>query len=209
MKAAGPKFKQALAKVAAVLQVCIGALLLVGTIGLTLTAYKTVRYESEQITQNLTAAGDALESLRETYGQSADNLFGLAGPMDDISTKLDGVSAALYRIGGLFPNVWPVKGVGEKWKDVSSDVESIAEAVKKQSKTIERYRDDGHEKTLNAMTKTIESIRHTAQMLDGANSAGRWCGFVCVLGFCVSMLFFTNGVLLFLLARNEKGKETP
>ena len=195
--------KRALAKFVAALQVCIGALLLVGTIGLTLTAYKTVRYESEQIAQNLAAAGDALESLRETYGQSADNLFGLAGPMDDISTKLDGVSAALYRIGGLFPNVWPVKGVGEKWKEVSSDVESMAEAVKKQSKTIEWYKDDGHGKTLLAMSKTIESIRHTTKMLEGADSAGRWCGFVCVLGFCVSMLFFTNGMLLFLLARSE------
>ena len=203
MKAAGPKFKQALAKVAAVLQVCIGALLLVGTIGLTLTAYKTVRYESEQITQNLAAAGDALESLHETYGQSADNLFGLAGPMDDISTKLGGVSSKVRRAGELIAKVPFCKETGEKWKDVSGDVESIAEAVKKQGKTIEGYRDDGHEKTMVAMSKTIESIRHTTQMLDGANSTGRWCGFVCVLGFCVSMLFFTNGMLLFLLARSE------
>jgi hypothetical protein len=41
------------------------------------------------------------------------------------------------------------------------------------------------------------------QMLDNGNSAARWCGFVCLLGFCVSMLFFANGMLLFLFARIE------
>jgi len=203
MKAEGSKLKRALAKIAAALQICIGALLLVGTIYLTLTAYKTVRDESEQITQNLAAAGNALESLRATYGQSAANLFGLAGPMGDIGAKLSGVSVSLERIGGLFPDVWPVKGVGEKWKEVSNDIGSIAEAVKNQGKTIEWYRDDGHKKTLDALSETIKSIRHVTYMLDGANSAGRWCGFVCILGFCVSMLFFTNGALLFVLVRSE------
>ena len=83
MKTVGPDLKRALARSVAALQICIGVLLLVGTVYLTLTAYKTVRYEAEQITQNLTAAENALEAVRVTYGQSADSLFGLTDAMDE------------------------------------------------------------------------------------------------------------------------------
>ena len=200
MKTVGTDLKRALAKVVAALQICIGVLLLVGTVYLTLTAYKTVRYESEQIAENLSAAGMALESVRVTYGQSADSLFGLTDAMDNISTKLSGVSETVCGIGELFSKVW-LAGAGEKWKDVGKDIASISEAVKKQGEAIKLYRDDGHAKTMIALTETIESLRHAERMLDNGSSSGRWCGFVCILGFCVSMLFFVNGLLLLVFAK--------
>ncbi len=199
MKAGNPGVKRVLAKAIAALQIIIGALLLAETIGLTLPAYKTVREGSAQITENLSSAGDALESLRETYGQSATNLFALTGTMDDISVKLDGVSAKVRRAGEIIAKVPFCKEAGEKWKDVGKDISSISEAVKSQGETIDGYRVNGHEKTLAALSETIESLRLATKMLDGGSSAGLWCWFVCVLGFCVSMLFFTNGVLLFVL----------
>lgn len=200
MKTVGTDLKRALAKVVAALQICIGVLLLVGTVYLTLTAYKTVRYESEQIAENLSAAGMALESVRVTYGQSADSLFGLTDAMDNISTKLSGVSETVCGIGELFSKVW-LAGAGEKWKDVGKDIASISEAVKKQGEAIKLYRDDGHAKTMIALTETIESLRLAERMLDNGSSSGRWCGFVCVLGFCVSMLFVMNGVILCVFVR--------
>lgn len=201
MKTVGPDLKRALARSVAALQICIGALLLVGTVYLTLTAYKTVRYESEQIAENLSAAGKALESVRVTYGQSADSLFGLTDAMDDISAKLSGVSETVCGIGELFSKVW-LAGAGEKWKDVGKDIASISGAVKKQGEAIKLYRDDGHAKTMIALTETIESLRHAKRMLDNGSSSGRWCGFVCVLGFCVSMLFVMNGVILCVFVRS-------
>ena len=192
--------KRALARSVAALQICIGVLLLVGTVYLTLTAYKTVRYEAEQIAENLTAAENALEAVRVTYGQSADSLFGLTDAMDDISAKLSGVSEAVCGISELFAKVW-LAGVGEKWKDVGKDIASISEAVKKQGEAIKLYRDDGHAKTMIALTETIESLRHAEWMLDNGSSSVRWCGFVCVLGFCVSMLFVMNGVILCVFVR--------
>ena len=54
------------------------------------------------------------------------------------------------------------------------------------------------------MAETAESLRHAEAILN-RNSAERWCGFVCVLGFCVSLRFFANGALMFAFAR-EKGK---
>jgi len=200
MKTVGSDLKRALARSVAALQICIGALLLVGTVYLTLTAYKTVQYESEQIAENLSAAGKALESVRVTYGQSADSLFGLTDAMDDISTKLSGVSETACGIGELFSRVW-LAGAGEKWKDVGKDIASISEAVKKQGEAIKLYREDGHAKTMIALTETIESLRHAERMLDNGSSSGRWCGFVCILGFCVSMLFFVNGLLLLVFAK--------
>lgn len=200
MKTVGTDLKRALARSFAALQICIGALLLVGTVYLTLTAYKTVRYESEQIAENLSAAGKALESVRVTYGQSADSLFGLTDAMDDISAKLSGVSETVCGIGELFSKVW-LESVGEKWKDVGKDIASISEAVKKQGEAIKLYRDDGHAKTMIALTETIESLRHAERMLDNGSSSVRWCGFVCVLGFCVSMLFVMNGVILCVFVR--------
>ena len=94
--------KQILVKTVAALQIVVGALLLIGTVGLT-TAYRTVRSESEQLAENLSAAA--------------------------------------------------------------------------------------------------ESLRHAMRMLDNGNSTARWCGFVCVLGFCVSMLFVMNGVILCVFVR--------
>ena len=211
--------KQTLVKIVAVLQIVVGALLLIGTVGLTTTAYRTVRDESEQLAANLSASAEALESLRATYEQSATSLFGLTEAMDDVSAKLVVVSGAISETGRRFSEYGKVeespllsmlkpftewfKSSGEKLREVGRDVRSVSVALSGQSEAIKTYRADGHDKTMDAITKTAESLRHAMQMLDNGNSAARWCGFVCLLGFCVSMLFFANGMLLFLFARIE------
>ena len=211
--------KQTLVKIVAALQIVVGVLLLVGTVGLTTTAYRTVRDESEQLAANLSASAEALESLRATYEQSATSLFGLTEAMDDVSAKLVVVSGAISETGRRFSEYGKVeespllsmlkpftewfKSSGEKLKEVGRDVRSVSVALGGQSEAIKTYRADGHDKTMDAITKTAESLRHAMQMLDNGNSAARWCGFVCLLGFCVSMLFFANGMLLFLFARIE------
>ena len=91
--------KQTLVKIVAALQIVVGVLLLVGTVGLTTTAYRTVRDESEQLAANLSASAEALESLRATYEQSATSLFGLTEAMDDVSAKLVVVSGAISETG--------------------------------------------------------------------------------------------------------------
>ena len=211
--------KQILVKIVAALQIVVGVLLLVGTVGLTTTAYRTVRDESEQLAANLSASAEALESLRATYEQSATSLFGLTEAMDDVSAKLVVVSGAISETGRRFSEYGKVeespllsmlkpftewfKSSGEKLKEVGRDVRAVSVASSGQSEAIKTYRADGHDKTMDAITKTAESLRHAIQMLDNGNSAARWCGFVCLLGFCVSMLFFANGMLLFLFARIE------
>ena len=211
--------RQMLVKIVAVLQIVVGALLLSGTVGLTTTAYRTVRDESEQLVVNLSAAASALESLRTTYEQSAANLFGLTGTMDGVSSKLTDVSEKLLRTGELFtyygkkceetalgrlfqPLAEWFRSPGDKLTDIGRDVASISRALKVQGETIKTYREDGHEKTLAVMSESVESLRHAIRMLDNGSSAARWCGFVCILGFCVSMLFFANGMLLVLFARD-------
>ena len=202
-----------IAKVAAALQIVIGLMLLAGTIGLTLTAYKTIRTEAVRLSDNLSATVDALESMKITYGQSATNLFGLTGAMDDVSWKLTDVSDSALAIGKWFleygevedPSFWDKlrpfkefsKNSGQKLTDVGKDVKAVAIALKGQSEAIKDYRDNGHNKSLILMTKSVESLQHAIRMLDSGRSTGLWCGFVCVLGFCVSMLFILNGVLLF------------
>ena len=211
--------KQTLVKIVAALQIVVGVLLLVGTVGLTTTAYRTVRDESEQLAANLSASAEALESLRATYEQSATSLFGLTEAMDDVSAKLVVVSGAISETGRRFSEYGKVeespllsmlkpftewfKSSGEKLREVGRDVRAVSVALSGQSEAIKTYRADGHDKTMDAITKTAESLRHAMQMLDNGNSAARWCGFVCLLGFCVSMLFFANGMLLFLFARIE------
>ncbi len=211
--------KQTLVKIVAALQIVVGVLLLVGTVGLTTTAYRTVRNESEQLAANLSASAEALESLRATYEQSATSLFGLTEAMDDVSAKLVVVSGAISETGRRFSEYGKVeespllsmlkpftewfKSSGEKLKEVGRDVRAVSVALSGQSEAIKTYRADGHDKTMDAITKTAESLRHAMQMLGNGNSAARWCGFVCLLGFCVSMLFFANGMLLFLFARIE------
>lgn len=225
--------KKTIAKIAAVLQIVVGALLLVGTIGLTGSAYRTIREESGQLSANLAAAADALVSARETYAQSATNLFALTGTMDDVGGKLGGVAGKISDTGKLFKELsekllapldnklgkmaanWlPIverfqsiaswgKNSGEKLQDIGNDISSVASALQGQGKAIEDYRDNGHEKSLAVMAETAESLRHAEAILNG-NSAERWCGFVCVLGFCVSLLFFANGALMFAFAREER-----
>ena len=211
--------KRTLVKFAAALQIVVGALLLVGTVGLTTTAYRTVRGESEQLAANLSASAEALESLRATYEQSATSLFGLTEAMDDVSAKLVVVSGAISETGRRFSEYGKVeespllsmlkpftewfKSSGEKLKEVGRDVRAVSVALSGQSEAIKTYRADGHDKTMDAITKTAESLRHAMQMLGNGNSAARWYGFVCILGFCVSMLFFTNGAFLYMLARSK------
>ena len=210
--------KRTIVKIVAALQIGIGGLLLVGTIALSLTAYRTVRNESEQLVANLSAAADALESLRALYAQSANNLFGLTDSMDDVAGKLGEVSESVSETGRRFLEYGNVektsiinklnpfkewfRNSGEKLKDVGKDVVSVSAVLKEQSRTIKEYRADGHKKTMLAMSETVESLRHVMQMLeDGDHSAVLWCGFVCILGFCVSMLFIMNGVFLIVAGR--------
>lgn len=211
--------RQILVKFAAALQIVVGALLLIGTMGLTTTAYRAVPVKSEQLAENLSAATEALESLRATYEQSTTSLFGLTEAMDDVSAKLVVVSRAISETGRRFSEYGKVeespllgmlkpfmewfKSSGEKLREVGRDVRSVSLALNDQSEAIKTYRDDGHDKMLDAITKTAESLRHAMRMMDNGSSAARWCGFVCLLGFCVSMLFFTNGALLYMLARSK------
>ena len=225
--------KRTIAKIAAVLQIVVGTLLLGGTVCLTGSAYRTIREESGQLATNLAAAAAALESARGTYAQSATNLFALTGTMNDVGGKLDGVAGKISDTGKLFKelsekllapldnkvgkmaaNWFPIverfqsiaswgKNSGEKLQDIGNDVSSVATALQGQGKAIEDYRDNGHEKSLAVMAETAESLRHAEAILNG-NSAERWCGFVCVLGFCVSMLFFANGALMFAFAKEER-----
>lgn len=224
--------KRTIAKIAAGMQIAVGALLLGGTICLTGSAYRTVREESGQLAENLSAAADALEAAKDTYAQSATNLFALTGTMDDVGGKLGGVGRKISDTGKLFEEqankllapldskfgkaasfLLPIidkiqsiaewcKSSGGKLREIGSDVSSVAGSLEGQGKAIEDYRDNGHEKSLAVMTETAESLRHAEAILN-RNSAERWCGFVCLLGFCVSMLFFANGALLLLFAKAE------
>lgn len=224
--------KKTIAKIAAVMQIVVGALLLGGTVCLTGSAYRTIWEESGQLSANLAAAADAIVSARETYAQSATNLFALTGTMDDVGGKLGGMAGKLSATGELFldisekakqkldpldkawikamvPLVETVLSIAERCEksgkilsDVGKDVSSVATALQGQGRAIDEYRDNGHEKSLAAMAETAESLRHAEAILN-RNSAERWCGFVCVLGFCVSMLFFANGALMLALAREE------
>ena len=218
MKANGKKLKQTFANVVGVLQFFVGALLLVGTIGFMLPAFLVFRDESRQLSSNLTAAADALDASSMTYLHSATNLFCLTGAMDDVAVKLVGVSETIYEVGNRFINYgntdesWYGKilpftswfrSSGENLKEVASDVESVSKALCGQSEAIKNYRKSGHEKSLLAMSKTVESLRRAAQFLDDEQSTGRWCFFVCVLGICVSVLFFANGCLLLVVAKSR------
>ena len=196
--------KRTLINIVAILQIIIGGLLMIGTIGFTQTAYQTIRDESRQITENLSAAADVLESWRTLYAQSATNLFSFTGAINDVSTTLGDVSERVSQMGEWLKKLPLLKGTGEKWKDVGIDIASKSETLKRQSEAIEDYRNDGHEKCLLALSKiskTVESLRNTIRKLDGGRSAVRLCGFVCILGFCVAMLFFTNGALLLVVNR--------
>lgn len=237
--------KRTIAKIAAALQIAVGTLLLVGTAGLSGTAYRTVREESGQLAANLVAAADALEAARGTYARSATNLFALTGTMEKIGGTLVGVSEKVSDTGRLFkeqaetclkysdPTNWlehdgwkrlskypgrlidKVPGVkafkslaewckksGEMIESVGMDVHSVATSVQEQGMAIDEYRDDGHGKALETMVQTEKSLRDAGRILDNGR-AGKWCGFVCVLGFCVSMMFFANGALMFAFARTE------
>ena len=59
-----------LVNIVAILQIVIGVLLMVGTISLTQTAYQTVRDESRQLTDNLSAAADAPPHTGQTNAAS-------------------------------------------------------------------------------------------------------------------------------------------
>ena len=216
MKASMSSLKRTLVIVVASVQFCVGALLLAGTIGITLTAFQTVRNESAQLAENLTAFAEALDASCEAYRLSASSMFELTDAMDDVAVKLGGVKGTIFDVATGFVNYgrtessWYGKVVpftewfkssGEKLREVGRDVRSVSVALSGQSEAIKTYRDDGHDKMLDAITKTAESLRHAMRMLDNGSSAARWCGFVCLLGFCVSMLFFTNGALLYVLVR--------
>ena len=221
MKASMSSLKRTLVIVVASVQFCVGALLLAGTIGITLTAFQTVRNESAQLAENLTAFAEALDASCEAYRLSASSMFELTDAMDDVAVKLGGVKGTIFDVATGFVNYgrtessWYGKVVpftewfrssGEKLKEVANDVESVSRALKGQSNAIKHYRENGYEKSMEAIAKSVESLHRSAQILDGGRSAGRWWGFVCVLGICVSILFFANGILLLLVAKSNAAR---
>lgn len=218
METGASSLKRTLVIVVAFIQFCAGAMLLAGTIGIAMTASQTVVDESALLAENLTAFADALDASCAAYRQSASSIFGLTSAMDDVAEKLGGVKETMSELGAGFANygksdsswygkVLPFtewfRGSGEKLKEVARDVEAVSEALRGQSAAIKDYRENGYEKSLAAISKSVESLRRSAQMLEGGRSAGRWWRFVCVLGICVSMLFFANGLLLLVVAKGK------
>ena len=53
---------------------------------------------------------------------------------------------------------------------------------------------------MSVMSQIVDILQGTVHVLDSAYSAGLWCGFLCILGLCVSLLLIMNGTLLFAFA---------
>ena len=217
MKSDKSNMKRTLIKIVAVLQIVIGGLLMVGIVGLTQPAYRTVRDEFRELSKNLIKSADALDSSRMSYEQSAVSLFSLTGAMDDVAEKLSGASVVVLRTGEWFASYgagnahshwgkirpfreW-FKDSGEKLKEVGCSVETVSEVLKGLSKTTKDYRENRYEKALEALSKDAESLRHIAQVIDCEPLIVCGCSFICLLGFCGSLLFFTNGALLLIVNR--------
>ena len=196
------------------MQLIVGIMLLAGTVVLARTAYPVVRQGSGEVSKALSSAAGTIESLRNAYEKSAEGVFGLTNTIDDVERTLRSVSDSVGRTGSAFcqyseaegfsRNLRPFKETardcGEKMTAAGRDISSVADALQAQSVAIREYSVNGHESFLSVMSQIVDILRGTVHVLDSAYSAALWCGFVCILGLCVSLLLIMNGILLFAFA---------
>ena len=216
---------------AALLQGFMGLALLVGTIWWLTSAKQSLRTESIGMATNLTSVADALEAVSHTYADSSENLFSLTNTLTDVGDKLGHVSSAISIVGTKFDNqgqkqlefagklddTWigdklslgsPFRALGG-WcantgtniNEIGEDVRSVSLAMSQQGETIAAFRADGFDKSLLAMRTTVDTLNHAADLLNNGENTNKWSNFIGVLGASVSLLFFVNGLLLFLCGR--------
>lgn len=102
----------------------------------------------------------------------------------------------------------PFRGMGE-WcqntgtnlSDIGTDIGSVASALTIQSEALNTYRQDGHEKVVEAMATSSQSLHHFSELLANNRNTDIWCWFLIALGLCVSALFLMNGVVVLLFRR--------
>ena len=100
--------------------------------------------------------------------------------------------------------MWRNVDTGNNLSAIGKDVGSVALAISTQARALDDYRHDGHGKVLEAMSTSAESIHHFSDLFANHRNIDRWCGFLVILGLCVSLLFIMNGAILLSFARHEE-----
>lgn len=80
--------------------------------------------------------------------------------------------------------------------DVGRDLSHVSKSIGKQRKTIAKFQNDGHPKTLKVMATSSQTIGHVGEMLSEAKMIHAVSQSVYILCGIIALLFFGNGIVL-------------
>lgn len=90
--------------------------------------------------------------------------------------------------------------------DVGRDLSHVSKAVGKQRETITKFQNDGHQKTLQAMETSSQTIGHLGKMLSGGDSIAAISRSVYILCGLIALLFIGNGIVLLVASSTPRPK---
>lgn len=181
-------------------QIVIGALLLLGTAYMAIVVLPRFKANASQMEGSVVDAAKAVKAANVACSESGANLVSLTRTLEDVANRFDEVGDTVSIAGGKLhsdlPGLKALNGVGKSICGVGKDVANIAANIREQSKLFNNYLKDGH-------PHLTASLSEASMVLDGISSRLKdgqeifVCGlFLCFLGFVVSLLFITNGIIL-------------
>lgn len=181
-------------------QIVIGVLLLLGTAHMAIAVLPRFNANAGKMEGAVVDAAKAVKAANVACSESEANLVALTRTLEDVADRFDEVGSTVSIAGGKLhfdlPGLKALNGVGESIRGVGKDVANIAANIREQSKSFNNYLKDGHPHLTASLSEASMVLDDIASRLKDGREIFV-CGlYLCFLGFVVSLLFITNGIIL-------------
>lgn len=187
-------------------QIVIGVLLLFGTAYMAISVLPNVKSSVRQTSKTFAETAYALKGIKETYCESSEILFSLTESLKDLPDELETISRNVTGMGRNFkfdiPILEKLNWVGVSMCSIGEKIDCVAEAIREQRDKIGEYQKTYHSQSCDALNDAVQTVDDIAKHVGDDRAFDVYCGYICLLGGVVSLLFITNGVVLCLFAQS-------
>lgn len=163
---------------------------------------------ARQFAKTSRALAAATAGHRETYRQSAQNIFSIRVALLDMSGKTATTAAAARAAGETMQKKNKFLGgvLGKPLQETGEDLAKIAAATEKQAEILQQYEKSVYPQTVEVFDEAVKSFELSAKTLDAVADDSRTN--ILVLALLAGIFFLLNGAALIWLGFRFDNRKT-
>lgn len=168
---------------------------------------------AKQFAKTSRALAAVTASHRETYRQSAQNIFSIRAALGDMSGKTMQTASAIRSTGEAFQErkgswYYPdaLVRLGVSLQEIGQDFSAVAAATEKQAEILQQYEKSVYPQTVEVFDEAVKSFELSAKTLDAVSDDSSTN--LLVLSLLAGVFFLLNGAALIWLGFRIDGRKT-